>query len=307
MGVKRKIERIIGAFKGEKILGVSHYGWYGSDWLARFALAWCDKQKVKQNLGFYSVFQPHWALRLHKNQKKVFFTGENVHRYKNYEDSALPFVDLSLGFDDLPDSNYLRFPLWILYLFAPTDTPEQIRQKCADINARHPQKTKFASLIARKDSVDGLRGEIFNAVNKIAPVSAAGRLFHNDDDLWTKYNNCKIAYLSDFQFSICPENTNNAGYVTEKLFESFLAGAVPIYWGSDNAPEKGLVNENAIIFWDKGGDNAKALEVIERLYKDKKAYDEFVHQPRFNDAMADFVIARFDELKRRLNEILELQ
>ena len=88
---------------------------------------------------------------------------------------------------------------------------------------------------------------------------------------------------------------------------TLLAGAVPIYWGSDNAPEKGLVNENAIIFWNKGGDNAKALEAIEHLYKDKKAYDEFVHQPRFNDAMADFVINRFDELKRRLNEILELQ
>ncbi len=39
-------------------------------------------------------------------------------------------------------------------------------------------------------------------------------------------------------------------YVTEKLFESFAGGTVPIYYGSNNEPEPGIINPNAVLFWD---------------------------------------------------------
>lgn len=53
----------------------------------------------------------------------------------------------------------------------------------------------------------------------------------------------KIEVLSKYKFSICFENFSNArGYITEKIFDSFYAGCVPIYWGapdiSDYIPSK---------------------------------------------------------------------
>ena len=38
-----------------------------------------------------------------------------------------------------------------------------------------------------------------------------------------------------YKFSICYENARGLpGYITEKIFDSFLAKCVPIYWGADN-------------------------------------------------------------------------
>lgn len=41
--------------------------------------------------------------------------------------------------------------------------------------------------------------------------------------------------LSNTKFSICYENVRDLpGYITEKLFDCFFAGCVPIYWGASN-------------------------------------------------------------------------
>lgn len=37
-----------------------------------------------------------------------------------------------------------------------------------------------------------------------------------------------------YKFSICYENTQSPGYITEKIFDCFFAGCVPIYWGAQN-------------------------------------------------------------------------
>lgn len=42
----------------------------------------------------------------------------------------------------------------------------------------------------------------------------------------------KLEVLSKYRFSLCFENMPMTGYVTEKLFDCFYAGTVPIYWGA---------------------------------------------------------------------------
>ncbi|MCI5052397.1 MAG: glycosyltransferase family 10 [Simkaniaceae bacterium] len=45
----------------------------------------------------------------------------------------------------------------------------------------------------------------------------------------------KIATLQDYRFAICYENTKAlTGYITEKIFDCFAAGCVPIYLGAPN-------------------------------------------------------------------------
>ncbi len=45
----------------------------------------------------------------------------------------------------------------------------------------------------------------------------------------------KIEYLKKYKFSICYENASNLnGYITEKIFDCFVAGCIPIYWGAPN-------------------------------------------------------------------------
>jgi hypothetical protein len=42
----------------------------------------------------------------------------------------------------------------------------------------------------------------------------------------------KLIVMSQFKFAVCFENCSFPGYLTEKLFDCFLAGCIPIYYGA---------------------------------------------------------------------------
>ncbi|WDL95353.1 glycosyltransferase family 10 domain-containing protein [Alicyclobacillus sp. ALC3] len=48
----------------------------------------------------------------------------------------------------------------------------------------------------------------------------------------------KKQVLSNYKFSICYENAKGMpGYLTEKIFDSFFAGCVPVYWGDSHVTD----------------------------------------------------------------------
>ena len=56
----------------------------------------------------------------------------------------------------------------------------------------------------------------------------------------------KFETLSNYKFAICYENAQGiTGYITEKIFDCFFAGCVPIYWGAPNVTEH--IPENCFI------------------------------------------------------------
>ena len=45
----------------------------------------------------------------------------------------------------------------------------------------------------------------------------------------------KLETFKKYRFSICYENVRDiSGYITEKIFDSFFAGCIPVYWGASN-------------------------------------------------------------------------
>ncbi len=49
------------------------------------------------------------------------------------------------------------------------------------------------------------------------------------------YVTSKTACLNNYRFNICYENMRDVrGYITEKLFNSFPSGSIPVYWGPPN-------------------------------------------------------------------------
>jgi alpha(1,3/1,4) fucosyltransferase len=56
--------------------------------------------------------------------------------------------------------------------------------------------------------------------------------------IWRGEVKLKSDILSNTKFSYCYENVKGLpNYITEKIFDSFLSGCVPIYWGADNVEE----------------------------------------------------------------------
>ena len=216
-----------------------------------------------------------------------------------FGDYCLPYVDLGMGFGDIKKDNYLRFPLWILYLFSPEANKKDVESTIDKINNTRYQKLKICALIAGHDK-HGTRKMLLDGIKDVIPVDCAGKWENNTEDLWNKYNNDKIEYLKQFKFNICPENINTKNYVSEKLFEAFVADTIPIYYGSDNDPEPGLINKDAVVFWYKNSSNDKARKLIKELCVDDNAYSDFIKQKKILPAATDYIWSRYEELKQRL-------
>lgn len=304
MGLLRKIERFRNCYFGKRIQGIKHYNWYSPkySWLAnfmlsRFSLAECQK------FSMVSVYGSPRTFWFHRKEHKIFYTAENHDRWQKYRHNGLPYADLCLGFDYLDAPNYLRFPYWIVALFNNAYTVQAIQQKIGNINATLTAKTDFCALICHKDET-GMRTQIYQAINSINTVSCASSFKHNDDRLWREFKQDKHTYLQSFEFNICPENSNREGYVTEKLFEAFQAGAIPIYWGSNNQPEPGLVNPQAMLLWDPHSDNAELLETVQRLHRSPELYQKFQQQERILPAAVDYIQERYAKLEQFLCQLL---
>ena len=268
------------------------------------------------DIEFFAPNGKRYFLEKSKAKIKIFYTGECVSKnainevWKEYSDNCVNDVDLSLGFDRLDENkykNYVRFPIWINYNFGAileeNFTKDKIKETIDCINGAKSKKNKFASLVASHDAPK-IRTEIFNKVSEIGEVKCAGKLLHNDDILKNEFNNNKIEYLRDFKFNICPENTISDGYITEKLFDSFSAGCIPIYSGDENI-EMDLVNKNALLFYKKGEDNSALLEEVEKLNKDEKLFDAFQNQIKINYSMVDYLWDRRVKILGRLESLIE--
>lgn len=77
----------------------------------------------------------------------------------------------------------------------------------------------------------GLAGRVMNKLHRYMP-KRAGQVF------FPSYRGKVASKLGTFQkyrFSICYENVRELpGYITEKIWDSFFAGCVPVYWGATN-------------------------------------------------------------------------
>ena len=296
---------------------IQYYNWIGERkdfWFSRFMASrkiTCTKNK---SIAFFSVFGEKFPIVLDRSRIKVFYTGENVHRsefgfsYVNYSDylQSKKF-DLSLAFDYTQSDSYLRFPLWILYFINPDDTSEgaikKICEKLSNHSIEDVDSRRFCSMVSGHDP-NGLRREIHDSLIGFDEISCGGRFMNNTDELKLKFDNNKIRYLEQFKFNICPENSDASGYVTEKIMESISSGSIPVYWGSGNNPEPDILNKDAIIFWNKAGDNTRNVELIRTLHEKPQLYKDFYSQARLKPDANVIISQWLDELEERLRILI---
>ncbi len=86
----------------------------------------------------------------------------------------------------------------------------------------------------------------------------------------------KTATIKNYKFCICYENTNTPGYVTEKMFDCFYAGVIPVYLGAENVTE--TIPESCFI-------NRRKFECDEAVYQymramDKETYERYLQNIR---------------------------
>ena len=262
----------------------------------------------KTVINFFGPFGPPWFIKKHFEGKKVFYTGEDVehpgtNRNLNYGNYVLKYVDFAMGFGEEKDKKYLRFPYWILRLFSPEADAQEIREKIREINHTRYAKSQECTLISNHDR-HRTRELVYNGVKDILDVKLAGRWRNNTDELWTKYGDNKELYMRNFKFNICTEHNNTLNYVTEKIFDAFVSDCIPIYYGSCNNPEPGLINRDAVILWNQDGSNEENRKKILELKNNETYYREFMSQPKLLPAAEEYVIDRYSKLKEHFARVL---
>jgi alpha(1,3/1,4) fucosyltransferase len=98
----------------------------------------------------------------------------------------------------------------------------------------------------------------------------------------------KKEVLEKYKFAICYENARDIdGYITEKIFDCFFAGCIPIYWGANNIidhiPKECFIDKREFDSYEKlyefitnisDEEYLKYLDAIENYLNSSKA-DEF--------------------------------
>ena len=107
------------------------------------------------------------------------------------------------------------------------------------------------------------------------------------------------------------EHVNQKGYITEKILMAFIAGCIPIYYGSELIFD--IFNEKAFVYYNIS-DPQPALDLVRNLEMNNTLYEEVMDEPiaahgnetiqkyfSFNDTVGNGF------LKKRFREKLQLE
>ena len=190
-----------------------------------------------------------------KAKCKIFYYGENLNRdcYSYYNNDKILYdtFDLIVGFKKTDLSKkQIRFPLWLIYYnYYNYNENDNILIHIQNKYNENIKKDKdiFATIVARHDR-GGQRTKIWNELSKYGNIRSPGTYNKNSQSIGTSPED-KINYISGGIYNICPENSEYEGYFTEKIFQAFEAGTIPLYWAID-FPEPEIINRNKYCFCD---------------------------------------------------------
>ncbi|KAF9275834.1 Alpha 1,3 fucosyltransferase [Mortierella alpina] len=211
-----------------------------------------DADIIFMDYPFYNYIKeaPFWDMRRMPpriaHQKWVFFySRESV---ANYPHVALPSFlqefDLTMGSPaplfDIP------YPLMVI--------SEEAALQMANVEPQVPFDKKpdnyIAWVVSNCEPKNNRNAWMQELIDKIGAHSY-GQCLHNKDfpasHKDTMFNkDSKVKILSGYPFTFVGENSNCIGYISEKIYNAFESGAIPVYLGApdiaDYVPEGSYIN-----------------------------------------------------------------
>lgn len=182
---------------------------------------------------FYGVFG---CRHLDFDCIKIFVNTEEIEPDFNICDYAIGYIDITYY------DRYLYIPMFAYPQYIP-DVKKALK-KHESPEAFFAGKTEFCNFIYSNGAGDPFRDNVFKALNAYKHVDSAGRHLNNmgnkkaaGDRYASNWEEEKKAFMRKYRFSISMSNAQKFGYLDEKIFDAWLAGSVPIYWGDPKISE----------------------------------------------------------------------
>lgn len=237
---------------------------------------------------------------------KIFLTGEATQpKLKGY--------DLSLGFDYINSEKYLRMPNYYYFSLLLVDGSIPVLSSKYKRVKNNFNNKKFAGILVSNDAEgyssygdrqnykDGVvaRKIFFDILSKYKRVDSGGRAFNNIGQIVG--SNDTIKWLGNYKFVIAFENASYPGYITEKVFQAYYAGAIPIYYGD----KEGLkdINKKAIIYAGDFKSLEELAEFVKKVDNDDALYEKIWSEPLLIDETKSYK-SMFKKLEEKFLKIL---
>ena len=161
------------------------------------------------------------------------------------------------------------------YFRKPTET-EQLSAMYSIYNLTkvkgiNNKKKKFCAWVVSNDEFE-VRNRFFEKLSLYKKVDSGGRYKNNVGGPVKD----KIQFLTKYKFSICFENSKTPGYISEKLYEAFEAGTIPIYYGDDTVLR--YLNNRSYIHIKDEKEFDEKIELIKKIDQNYTLYQQMIRE-----------------------------
>eukprot|EP01080_Neovahlkampfia_damariscottae_P003875 gene3875-7089_t len=213
-----------------------------------------------------------------KNQKSVLFTGENLNKNDFKEKFDINIYSRSDG------DAYVGY-------FGYNLLERPVKKKRNDILV-----SAYISNCDYRVSSDRLK--IIKELKKYIKIDVFGKCFNVTEPkelMHLDYAKRKIENIANYKFHLAFENSKDNGYISEKIWQSFHAGTVPIYLGAPNIRNY-LPKQNSALIVDEFPSIENLAEEIKRLGTNDKDYkDMFQWRQKVDDTF--LIVQDYDCLR----------
>ncbi len=207
--------------------------------------------------------------------------------------------DLTVGFDYIDHPKYLRIPLY--YIFYKDQISTDFHRGTCD-----PSKKQFACFMVSNSGWneynDGckLRNRIFHKLSLYKTVASGGRYLNTTNGPIPSGDKEK-EWISNCKFFINYENQTYPGYNTEKVAQSYIQGAIPIYYSHPEGLKD--INKKAIIYAGDFESEDQLVEYIKTVDNDDELYCKIWNEKLINDKSKNYSVLK-ENLKDKIRSIM---
>jgi len=249
-----------------------------------------DKLFISKDIKFLSNYfnflATYSGINPEKNRYNILLDGEpdNISNIKDIDLLLTTKKDFSL----LPKNVNIIYIPYCAYSFLENNIePEQLLKTFPYISPY--KKTKFCAFMYSNcnDNLKGIsdRKKFYELLNNKLSVDNLGSCYNKEKPSSTisGHKNAKIMY-EPYKFVIAFESMQIDGYITEKLTNPMLAGAIPIYLGAPDIKKycfSGYIDVNDFKSFEE------CIDFIFKLNNDDILYTNFLQQPWLKNNIVD--------------------
>ncbi len=204
---------------------------------------------------------------------KVGFSAESIRNYPHQFDHLSDY-DISMSYRLNSDVPYT-------YINFAQGTPKDLLNLLAETNSTWKSREKAVLFAARNCNSKNQREQLVKMLQKFVRVDSVSSCLNNKKWPSDIPRTDKRTLSKRYMALLAAENSVDDDYVSEKVYDGLVAGAVPIYYGAPNVDQ--FVPSDSIIKvpYPLTDDGVKQVaQRIEKVFNSEEEYNRLTHFKR---------------------------